>query len=152
MAAPSPSSLDAHLGFWLRLVSNHVSYAFKLKVERLGVTVAEWVAMRCLFDLGAVPPSRLADELGMTRGAISKLVERLCAKELVARTTDREDRRFQAVALTQAGRKLVPKLAALADVNDREFFGDLPPEHRAALAEILREIAANRGLSEIPVE
>ena len=38
------SALDAHLGYWLRAVSNHVSHAFKTKVERHGVTVAEWVS------------------------------------------------------------------------------------------------------------
>lgn len=44
------SALNAHLGYWRRFVSNHVSQAFKVKVERHGVTVADWVVMRALFD------------------------------------------------------------------------------------------------------
>jgi hypothetical protein len=40
------SQLEAHLGYWLRAVSNHVSHAFKMKVETHGVTVAEWVVLR----------------------------------------------------------------------------------------------------------
>ena len=47
-----PSSLQSHVGFWLRFVSNHVSHAFKLKVETRGVTVAEWVVLRSIVRHG----------------------------------------------------------------------------------------------------
>src|SRR5271168_2720623 len=123
MKPPSPNPLDAHVGFWLRFVSNHVSHAFKLKVEAHGVTVAEWVVLRALFDADHVNPSEIADQLGMTRGAISKLVDRVVAKRLVKCTVGKGDRRFQTLVLTASGRKLVPILAALADENDAEFFG-----------------------------
>lgn len=140
-----PSSLDSHLGFWLRFVSNHVSDAFQLKVEAHGVTAAEWVVLRQLLSLGDVPPSRLAGEMGMTRGGVSKLVERLHAKKLVTRSAGRGDKRFQSVGLTAAGRKLVPKLAALADRNDAEFFGHLSDEQRNAVADVLRDIVRRHG-------
>ena len=54
------SALEAHLGYWLRFVSNHVSHAFKTKVEAQGVTVAEWVVLRWLFDHASARPSQLA--------------------------------------------------------------------------------------------
>ena len=44
------SPLESHLGYWLRYVSNHVSHAFALKVAARGVTVAEWVVLRELYD------------------------------------------------------------------------------------------------------
>jgi hypothetical protein len=47
---------------------------------------------------------------------------------------------------------MVPKLAALADVNDAEFFDHLPPRDRAALLRTLREIVEKRGLKSLPVE
>ena len=46
----------------------------------------------------------LAERMGMTRGAISKLSDRLVAKGLVARRADADDRRAQALALTGPGR------------------------------------------------
>jgi DNA-binding MarR family transcriptional regulator len=146
------SLLDAHLGFWLRFVSNHVSHAFQQKVETLGVTVAEWVLLRQLLALGEVPPSRLAEEMGMTRGGVSKLVERLYAKKLVSRTAGGNDKRFQSVGLTVTGRKLVPKLAALADANDAEFFGHLTDEQRDRLTELLQDIVRRHGLKDLPTQ
>ena len=45
MKRKSPvSPLEKHVGYWLRYVSNQVSYAFRARIEENGVTVAEWVA------------------------------------------------------------------------------------------------------------
>jgi len=150
--AASVSPLEAHLGYWLRFVSNHVSHAFGLKLQTRDVTVAEWVTLRELYDRDAMAPSDLATRLGMTRGAISKLADRLVAKTLVFRTAGTEDRRFQALALTPAGRALVPELAALADRNDSEFFGDLAPGTRTAIEAAMKEVARRQGLKTVPVE
>jgi DNA-binding MarR family transcriptional regulator len=153
MSSPHPvSDLTAHLGYWLRQVSNHVSHAFARKVEAHGVTVAEWVLMRQLLEEKALAPSRLAERMGMTRGAISKLADRLIAKSLLTRAADPEDARAQTLALTPPGRALVPTLAALADANDAEFFDHLKSTDRAALFRILRAIVEQRGLKSPPID
>jgi DNA-binding MarR family transcriptional regulator len=145
------SSLESHLGYWLRYVSNHVSHAFALKLEGRGVTVAEWVVLRELYD-GESAPSALADRLGMTRGAISKLADRLIAKELIVRRANAGDRRFQSLALTRQGRAALPKLAALADENDEEFFAGLDLETRETIASAMKEIVSRKGLRGAPVD
>lgn len=153
MATPeqSVSELHEHLGFWLRFVSNHVSYAFTRKVEEQGVTVAEWVILRGMYSQEELHPSQLAVQCGMTRGAISKLIERLCQKQLVERTTVSSDRRYQTVRLTTAGRKLLPLLARLADENDHECFGHLSDAERRDWVNRLRDLVARHGWKEIPV-
>lgn len=144
------SGLEDHLGYWLRFVSNHVSHAFAAKLEGLGVTVAEWVVLRELYEDEALAPSVLAERLGMTRGAISKLAERLVAKDLLVRAAGGRDRRYQDLALTKAGRLLVPELADLADRNDAEFFDLLDPATRATVEAAMKEIVRRRGLRAIP--
>jgi DNA-binding MarR family transcriptional regulator len=146
------SGLDAHLGYWLRAVSNHVSHAFKTKVEKHGVTVAEWVVLRALFDGDGVEPSELATTLGLTRGAISKLVDRLVAKDLVSVRGDVRDGRAQLVVMRASGRRLVPELAALADENDAETFGRLDREQRAFLLTTLKGLVEHLGLRGAPVD
>jgi len=146
------SDLTTHLGYWLRHVSNHVSQAFARKVEGHGVTVAEWVLMRQLLEEEALAPSRLAERMGMTRGAITKLADRLIAKSMLTRKADPGDGRAQTLALTAKAHRLVPELAALADANDAEFFDHLTPKDRATLFRILREIVERRGLKSLPVD
>ncbi|MFT3997487.1 MAG: MarR family transcriptional regulator [Asticcacaulis sp.] len=143
----SPSTLEDHLGYWLRLVSNNVSHSFARKVEAQGVTVAEWVFLRALYDHDTASPTLLAAQMGMTRGAISKLADRLIAKALVTRTAHPQDRRAQILSLTTDGRARVPELARLADANDDSFFGVLSKDERTALEAALRKIATLRKLS-----
>lgn len=153
MAAKKPiSNLEDHAGYWLRHVSNHVSHAFARKIEAHAITVAEWVLLRELFDTGAANPSQLADTVGLTRGAVSKLVERLCRKKLAVRSSADDDRRYQTVELTAAGKRLVPVLAQLADENDREFFGHLKPDERAQLMQLLQDIVRRQGWRDLPVD
>src|SRR3546814_13879949 len=133
----SASDLSAHVGYWLRYVSNHVSHAFARKVEAHGVTVAEWVLMRQLLEETALAPSHLADRMGMTRGAISKLADRLIAKSMLVRAADPKDGRAQTLALTSASRPLVPQLAALPHAHDTAFFGHLISNACATLPPLL---------------
>jgi DNA-binding MarR family transcriptional regulator len=144
------SSLDSHLGYWLRFVSNHVSSAFEAKLADRGVTVPEWVVLRELYDQD-LAPSTLAQRLNMTRGGVSKLVDRLSARSLLIRSTPAGDQRYQQLQLTEQGRELVPELAALADQNDAEFFGHLTPAQRESMRAMLEEIVRRRNLTTIPV-
>ena len=145
------SDIRSHTGFWLRFVSNHVSHAFAQKLVGSGVTVAEWVVLREMFDTSTTSPSVLAAATGLTRGAISKLIDRLVQKDLVSRAEAADDRRFQDVRLTPAGRTMVPKLAALADQNDHEFFSQLPVGERERLVATLKKLVVANKLKQIPI-
>lgn len=147
------STLQSHIGFWMRLVSNSVSQAFAAKLEQTGVTVAEWVVMREMYGEARITtPSQVAELTHLTRGAVSKLLERLLQKGLITRTESKEDRRYQDIQLTAAGRKLVPQLAALADQNDEEFFSSISASERTQLVKILKKLAEARGLRSYPIE
>jgi len=147
-----PSQLHAHLGYWLRIVSNAVSQSFARKVEAEGVTVAEWVVLRFLFDAERIAPSRLAERMGVTKGAVSRLADRLVEKGFVERNANSEDRRAHMLVITLAGRKIGPRLAALAEEIDAEFFDALAPAERRRLESLLRKIVAARSLTDIPTE
>lgn len=147
-----PSDLQDHLGYWLRMVSNAVSRSFARRVEAEGVTVAEWVLLRVLFATGDIAPSALAARMAMTRGAISKLADRLEDKHLLRREPDPTDGRAHKLALTPAGQALVPRLAALADANDAAFFAALTEAERRQLKALLAKIAGEHALTEVPID
>jgi DNA-binding MarR family transcriptional regulator len=148
---PNPSELTDHLGYRLRQVSNHVSQSFARKLAAESVSVAEWVLMRLLYG-GAAAPSRVAEAMGFTRGAVTKLADRLIARDLVFREADPKDGRAQTLALTAKGRRLTPKLAALGDQNDGECFAHLGDRDRRLLRQILEDTVARLGLDVAPVE
>ena len=147
----SASTLDSHLGFWLRFVSNHVSARFAAMVEAEGASVTEWVALRTLYDRPQATHAELIQALGMTKGAASKVITRLEEKSLARRALAEGSAREQVLQLSAKGRALVPRLAALADENDAHFFGHLAPRERQALMQSFQALAAQHGLSEVPV-
>lgn len=152
MMEASASNLESHLGYWLRLVSNHVSESFRRKVEAQGVSVSEWVALRMLYDAEPMTPGALATSMAMTKGAVSKIVARLDSAGYLRREGDPRDRRAHRLSLTRRGRAVVPKLARLADKNDRQFFGALSPQDHARLQMLLQELARMNGITSVPVD
>jgi len=146
------SELTAHLGYLLRSVSNAVSHEFARKIAAQAVTVAEWVMLRSLYDETEMAPSVLATKMGMTRGAISKLAERLIAKRLVERRENPVDKRGHSLSLSLAGAQKVHAIAALADRNDADFFAVMNNAERAELRALLETLIARNGLSAAPVD
>ena len=150
---PKISNLKKHIGFWMRIVSNNVSHSFAQKLDKSGVSVAEWVVMREMLESGdIISPSQIAEITGMTRGAISKLIDRLLKKKLVTRKESTEDRRYQELKLTNEAKHLIPSLAKLADENDAEYFSFLTKEEQKKLTEILIKIVRLNKLTKFPIE
>lgn len=146
------SHLESHLGFWLRFVSNHVSGRFARLMEENGVSVSEWVALRQLYDAGEASAAQLMDALGMTKGAVSKIITRLEQKGLAQREGSAADGRAQVIMLTRSGSALVPKLAALADQNDELFFSALNGQQRRMLMQMMQQLVRVHELKQVPVE
>ncbi len=151
---PSPPlpDLEAHLGYWLRRVSNHVSGAFVRALQVRQVTVAEWVALRHIHDRQDITPGELADMLGMTRGAVSKVLDKLESKGWDARSMKPEDNRVHLLSLTPQGVRVLPSLAEIADSNDRTFFGCLNDDEQATLRNLLQKMTHVHKWNDVPVE
>lgn len=141
---PKASRLEMHVGYWLLCASSQVSHALSRELSDMGITLSEWLVLRELFD-GDRRPSAVAAKFGLTRGALSRIAERLVSNLLVTQVSIGEDRRGRMLALTEQGRAMVPILAAIADANDEEFFGSLDEVTRGRFVAVLRRIIRRRG-------
>lgn len=94
---------------------------------RLGRTPGEHLTM-----------SELADQLGVTSGGATRLVDKVAADGLVARRSCTEDRRVHHVGLTDQGRELLAAVleAHRADLA-RELTARLDPAAQSALDDLL---------------
>jgi len=115
---------DAHLAAW---DLNHAS-----------LPVLAHVTVRPLSQRG------LADACGVTEQTMSRIVARLERTGYVTRLPDAADRRRHVVTITPAG---AAALAACADPAPAQqaVLGHLPPERRALLDDLLREVVAPWG-------
>jgi len=146
------SDLELHLGYWLRRVSNHVSGAFARALQTRHTSVAEWVVLCHVRERPGITPGELAEALDLTRGAVSKVIDKLELKNWTRRSTKPGDSRVQLLSLTRRGSLILPQLVEIAHQNDRVFFYGLEADERATLRRLLGKLAEFHQIKDVPIE
>ncbi len=150
---PPVSDLEAHIGYWLRRVSNQVSGRFARALQTLHVSVAEvGVVLGHIHEREETKPGELAIALGLTRGAVSKILDKLETKNWITRKMMQGDNRVQLLSLTRHGRRILPQLAETADHNDDRFFECLETGEKGhALGNCLRKLTDFHQIQLLPI-
>lgn len=114
--------------------------------ERHGMTSIEFEAM---LRLGRSPErrmsmSQLADQMVLTSGGVTRLIDRLAATSYVIRVSCPEDRRVQWAQLTDDG---VAKLTGVLETHfadlDKHFFSAMSTAELETLIPVLERLRAN---------
>lgn len=146
------SDLESHLGYWLRRVSNAVSGAFSRALQEKETSVAEWVLLREVHERGQAAPGELADVLGLTRGAVSKIIDKLEVKGWLRADAKEGDNRYRLLSLTRAGQRSLPILAQIAVQNDSAYFDCLNAKEKVVLRKLLIKLAEHNRIHDVPTE
>jgi DNA-binding MarR family transcriptional regulator len=135
------SPVEAHLAYWLHYVGSRVFHALRCRTLECGVTAAESVLLRKLYEYetGAMP-IRLASQLGLSRGYISRLAVRLEAKGLIHREKSLSDRRTLTLTVSKQGRTLLPTLARQADKNNALYFAGAGEAAHQTIEQVMKWI------------
>jgi DNA-binding MarR family transcriptional regulator len=144
MNKSTPSDLEAHLGYWLRCLSNFVSHTFSERLASQGISVEQWVVLRTLYGDEAMTLNEAAKQVGVDKSTLSRMVERLVQKGWVNRA-EGQDRRSLGLMLTAAGKKMVVQSAKLADENDKAFFQPLSSRQREEFLATIKHLLTVHG-------
>jgi DNA-binding MarR family transcriptional regulator len=116
-------------------------------IERLlaslepSLTVSQYLALRSIAR-EHVSASDLAVRAGVSGPAVSQLLSGLADAGLVERSPSAEDRRRQALALSEAGERVYRSAEALLVARIGTLLGDLPPAEADALSRLLPQAEA----------
>ena len=95
-----------------------------------GLSFTHWISLKLIKDGVVTTPGDLSRELSQTTGAITRLIDALETRGLIARNRSGSDRRSIGLEITDAGRSAVHALAdhvvgswneILSDFDDEEF-------------------------------
>ncbi|MGN6664839.1 MAG: MarR family winged helix-turn-helix transcriptional regulator [Solirubrobacterales bacterium] len=138
--ANGASALDAHREAWLAMTRTHAAVSGRLQeaLTAAGLPPLPWFEV--LATLDRAPEQRmkmgdLAEALVITRGGLTKLVDRLIKAGLLERTFCATDRRVSYATLLPAGAEL---LGEMRPVVRGEFDAAFSANLTAAEAERLR--------------
>jgi DNA-binding MarR family transcriptional regulator len=121
---------------WRELV---IGFAVQLGELRLGFT--QLAALYVLSDTGSLAIADLAEAIGRSPSATSRLVDGLAGRALVERETDAADRRQRTVTLTRRGRLLVAVMDRARAAQFLAVVRPLPPAERAVVAMAVAALA-----------
>lgn len=96
-----------------KLIPEFIRAAKNQEVKRLArysLTLPQYFAMSALEDNGTCMMSGMGEELGLTMGTVTGIVDRLVRENLVERCSDNSDRRIVLARLTQKGLKLIRRI------------------------------------------
>jgi DNA-binding MarR family transcriptional regulator len=91
---------------------------------------------------GADDASQLVKEMGVTKQAISKLIDIVVASGFVDRDTHPADRRRTVLRLTAKGRKAVAVIGRAVKATEQEFAAELGPASFDELSRMLEQLAS----------
>lgn len=97
--------------------------------------------LRALQMKGTMRASDIADELRVSRGAISNLCDRLAEHELIVRERSTEDRRVVEISLSEEGAAFLENLEHERSEHLKEIFSHIPREDVDDLLRICETIA-----------
>ena len=151
-------SVDRHVALWQRelswmnplheqvvarlmLLTKHLGRAREAAFadEELGrASFKVLLALRRLGPPYTAQPSDLAEQLGLSRGALSARLSPLEEDGLITRTTDPDDRRRVHVALTAAGREAFDRHGQHEGRDEAALLDVLSKADQRRLADLLR--------------
>lgn len=142
------ADLDAlRASFDLIRAANRLVHQLESEVHRpAGWTMAGFRVMFCVWVSDVLEPRDIARLSGLSRAAVSSVLNTLERDGLVERTRESDDRRLVTVRLTERGRRGVVEAYERQNAVEQRFFAALdPPEIERATAALAALLAAPRA-------
>jgi DNA-binding MarR family transcriptional regulator len=105
-----------------------------------GLSIVGFHVLALLEVHGAIPMSRMADELGVALPNATGIIGRLAERGIVTREHAPADRRIVLVALTDEGRALIDEMDSARRERLRRLLGVMKPEQHARLLRTVRDL------------
>jgi DNA-binding MarR family transcriptional regulator len=141
------SDATADLGFLLSQVGAHAAALFRQRLAPLELAPPHVGILGMIRQTDGMSQQELGHKLGVFPSRLVGLLDELEQRGLVERRDSPSDRRSYALFLTRAGRDALGKIGQVAREHQDAFCAALDESERARLADLLRRIAHEQGLT-----
>jgi DNA-binding MarR family transcriptional regulator len=149
IASPTPAvdAVALDLGVLLKHLLRSTNRDFFHALDRAGISFSQVKCLGLLADAeDPIALSELADELGLSLPAVSRVVDGLVQRAEVKREEHVRDRRSKVVTVTPRGRRTFEGLVAVRMAGIRRTLGQLEPAELDALGASLGPVVRRLGL------
>src|SRR6478735_9620233 len=135
---PETYQPEESAAYLMRQILNLATAEIDRALEPSGLTNAQWVPLIKLHMGHASTVAELARECNIDAGAMTRTLDRLEAKGLVARVRSSEDRRVVNLELTREGREAARQIPAVLCTVQNAFLQGLSVAEWQQLKDLLR--------------
>jgi DNA-binding MarR family transcriptional regulator len=142
------SSAGRHLDAWRAVVTSHGAVTDRVQKALIAADLPPLSWFELLWAVKRSPTGRprmseLAEWLTLSRGGITKLVDRLEQAGYLTRVACSEDRRGLQAELTPGGEKMLEEMRAVYESEVRQHLSTLSASEAKLLAETLEKVTAS---------
>lgn len=135
-------TLHQRLGYRLSRLSNLMKARLDMKLASFGLSRIGWCALSGIGLEHICTPSGIADHIGITRQATSRLLLQMRKDGLIEQSFDEKDGRSRRLGLTKQGQDVLDRCRPLVEENQKHFEAKLSPEVMATLSDALETLLA----------
>ena len=142
---PAPYDLDHALGFWMHRAFNRLraESVKRFQSDGLGITPEQWAILVRLWERDGQDQTELAQSTFRDKASITRMIDALEKRGLLARHPDPRDRRRHVIKLTAEGRAFEAEAVPLARAWIQEAYRGLEPDDLATATRVMRHIFRN---------
>ena len=135
--------LDSYLPYLLNRAGSRIAISFSERVRPLGATLQMWRVLAALREKDGRRMGDLSETTSIEVSTLTRLVDTMEKKGLVARRRDQEDARAVLLHVTPAGRRLTQRILPIAERYEEVALAGFNAAEADKLRAALRRLYAN---------
>jgi DNA-binding MarR family transcriptional regulator len=135
--------LDSYLPYLLNRAGARIATSFGEEMRPLGASLQIWRVLAALRERDGRRMGDLSATTSIEMSTLTRLVDQMEKKGLVARQRDPEDARAVALYVTAAGKRLTRRIVPIAERYEQVALKGFAPAEAEALRAALRRLYVN---------
>ena len=135
--------LDSYLPYLLNRAGQRIAASFGDEVRPLGATLQMWRVLAALRERDGRRMGDLSETTSIEVSTLTRLVDNMEKKDLVARRRDGDDARVILLHVTSAGRRLTQRILPIAERYETVALAGFNAAEAEVLKAALRRLYAN---------
>lgn len=136
-------SIHHSVGYWTSLLARTMEAEFNRRLSDYGLTRSSYAVLGSMHFDCKTTPSELAGFLGLDNAAVTRLLDKLEAQDLIERSRPESDRRSVSLLVKPKGKALAAALLPESRAVNAHFTAGLNPEDVEQYVETVKKMLAN---------
>lgn len=136
-------NMDASLGFILNRTAIATKMGFNQGIKSYGISPEQWSVIFRVVEKNGISQKELADSTYKDQGNLTRMIDKLVAKDYLYRKVDELDRRAVGLFASDKAKSLVVDVIPISNQYNEKLTKDFSDDEKLKLIELLNKVYNN---------